>query len=228
MAAAGRVVAVRERQDHHALSTWPTTTADVATSVSEPTVPASWRPVRTGGATVAVAERGALGTTARLAVWPPASIDRALAAVGVVLDLLDLAASRFRQDSEISWVLRGGDASSCSATGSLRRSAWCWPQHGGPEGWCARRFGGALISLGYERDFVAIDPRRRGPPGALAPGARMADGQAGRVPAPAVGRVRLDLCATAKGLGFDRGAGTALGAGGQAAGVLVSLRVTSP
>ena len=32
---------------------------------------ASWRPVDTGDTTVAVAQRNALGTTARLAVWPP-------------------------------------------------------------------------------------------------------------------------------------------------------------
>ena len=32
---------------------------------------ASWWPVDTGDDTVAVAQRSALGTTARLAVWPP-------------------------------------------------------------------------------------------------------------------------------------------------------------
>ena len=32
----------------------------------------TWRQVDTGDTTVAVAQRSALGTTARLAVWPPA------------------------------------------------------------------------------------------------------------------------------------------------------------
>jgi hypothetical protein len=33
-----------------------------------------WQPVSTGNATVAVAERAALGTSARVAVWPPENL----------------------------------------------------------------------------------------------------------------------------------------------------------
>ena len=44
------------------------------TSMSELTAPAPWRRVSTGDATVAVAERAALGTTARVAVWPPENL----------------------------------------------------------------------------------------------------------------------------------------------------------
>ena len=57
----------------------------------------TWLPVDTGETTVAVAERAALGTTARVVVWPPDSLDAALAAVDVVLLELDLQASRFRR-----------------------------------------------------------------------------------------------------------------------------------
>ena len=66
-----------------------------------------WQRVNTGDAAVAVAERAALGTSARVAVWPPENLDGALAAVDDVLGALDRQASRFRQDSEISWIHRG-------------------------------------------------------------------------------------------------------------------------
>jgi thiamine biosynthesis lipoprotein len=98
--------------------------------------------------------------------------------------------------------------------------------------------GDALISLGYDRDFAAIEPERRDPAGAPvpAPGWQLVslDGPLLRLPPG----VRLDLGATAKGLGSDRAAraATAAGAtataatatavaapGGQASGVLVSL-----
>jgi thiamine biosynthesis lipoprotein len=83
--------------------------------------------------------------------------------------------------------------------------------------------GGALISLGYDRDFTAIDPERREPAGSPAPApgwdrVRL-DGPLLRLPAD----VRLDLGATAKGLGADRAVRAAMAANGQAGGVLVSL-----
>ena len=69
--------------------------------------PAPWLGIDTGDEAVGVAERGALGTSARVAVWPPDQLDRALAAVDRVLTALDVQASRFREDSEISWIHRG-------------------------------------------------------------------------------------------------------------------------
>ena len=72
----------------------------------EHTLPASWLPISTGDTAVGVAERDALGTTARVAVWPPENLQGAVAAVDVVLEALDQQASRFRSDSEISWVHR--------------------------------------------------------------------------------------------------------------------------
>ena len=72
----------------------------MVTSVSGLTAPLLWQRVSTGDATVAVAERAALGTSARVAVWPPESLDGALAAVDGVLGALDRQASRFREDSD--------------------------------------------------------------------------------------------------------------------------------
>ncbi len=188
----------------------------------------TWRPVGTGDTTVAVTQRSALGTTARLAVWPPENAFRAMTAVDGVLSALDLQASRFRPDSEISWLHRahGGlfmlsDGLAEAVRVALAAAAWTG-------GLADPTVGAALISLGYDRDFAAIDPGRPGP-------------LAGPVPAPGWQSVRLDgpllrlpsgvlldLGATAKGLGSDRAAravqaGAGLTATRGTGGVLVSL-----
>jgi thiamine biosynthesis lipoprotein len=83
--------------------------------------------------------------------------------------------------------------------------------------------GSALISLGYDRDFAAIDPGRPDPPAepVPAPGWQSVrlDGPLLRLPAGTL----LDLGATAKGLGSDRAARAVLTATGNAGGTLVSL-----
>ena len=191
--------------------------------MSELTVPAPWRRISTGDATVAVAERAALGTSARVAVWPPENLGRALAAVDSVLSALDRQASRFRQDSEISWIHRSGgglfmlsDGLAEAISVALEAARWTG-------GLADPTVGDALISLGYDRDFAAIDPERREPADAPAPApgwqtVRL-DGPMLHLPAG----VRLDLGATAKGLGSDRAVRAAMAANSQAGGVLVSL-----
>ena len=188
----------------------------------------TWRQVDTGDTTVAVAQRSALGTTARLAVWPPENAFPAMTAVDDVLSALDLQASRFRPDSEISWLHRasGGlfmlsDGLAEAVRVALAAAAWTG-------GLADPTVGAALISLGYDRDFAAIDPGRPGPlPGPVpAPGWQSVrlDGPLLRLPAG----VLLDLGATAKGLGSDRAARAVQTAMGNRAslnggGVLVSL-----
>jgi FAD:protein FMN transferase len=182
-----------------------------------------WQRVSTGDATVAVAERAALGTSARVAVWPPDNLDGALAAVDSVLDALDRQASRFREDSEISWLHRGGGGLFMVSNGlaeaigvALEAARWTG-------GLTDPTVGDALILLGYDRDFAAIDPERREPVGSPMPArgwqrVRL-DGPLLWLPAD----VRLDLGATAKGLGADRAVRAAMAAKRQAGGVLVSL-----
>jgi thiamine biosynthesis lipoprotein len=194
----------------------------MVTTMTGLSAPQLWQRVSTGDAAVAVAERAALGTSARVAVWPPESLGGALAAVDDVLDALDRQASRFRQDSEISWIHRRGGGLFMLSDGlaeaigvALEAARWTG-------GLTDPTVGGALISLGYDRDFAAIDPERREPPGSPAPApgwdrVRL-DGPLLRLPAD----VRLDLGATAKGLGSDR-AVRAVMVNGQASGVLVSL-----
>jgi thiamine biosynthesis lipoprotein len=191
--------------------------------MSELTGLASWRGIDTGDGAVAGAERDALGTTARLVVWPPDGLHTAMAAVDRVLLTLDLQASRFRQDSEISWIHRGGGGLFMLSDGlaeaiSVALAAARWTG-----GLVDPTVGDALISLGYDRDFAAIDPDRPGPPGTPAPApgwqAVRLDGRLLQLPAG----VRLDLGATAKGLGSDRAARAALAASGRTGGMLVSL-----
>jgi FAD:protein FMN transferase len=182
----------------------------------------TWQRVLTGDATVAVAERAALGTTARVAVWPPEHAAVACAAVDVVLSALDLQASRFRADSELSWLHRSGDGVFLISDGlaevigvALAAARWTG-------GLTDPTVGAALIGLGYDRDFADIVsapglPAETGP----APGWRQValDGRLLRLPPG----VRLDLGATAKGVGADRAAGAVVSAAGHRGGVLVSL-----
>ena len=189
----------RERQDHrHPRPARPglprqlrgmTMTTGPATLAPHP----RWRRVHTGDTTVAVAQRNALGTTARIVVWPPEHAGAALTAVDDVLSALDLQASRFRPDSEISWLHRahGGlfmlsDGLAEAIRVALTAAAWTG-------GLADPTIGSALISLGYDRDFAAIDPGRRGPSGRAGPGAGMAVGAAGR---PAAAPARPGCCST--------------------------------
>ena len=182
-----------------------------------------WSRVGTGDDTVAVAERAALGTTARVAVWPPENLGDALAAVDGVLSALDQQASRFRDDSEISWLhgsagglfmLSDGLAEAVSV--ALEAARWTG-------GLADPTVGDALISLGYDRDFAAIDAERLQPfdSPVPAPGWRKVrlEGRLLHLPPG----VRLDLGATAKGLGSDRAVTAAMASTSHAGGVLVSL-----
>jgi thiamine biosynthesis lipoprotein len=184
---------------------------------------AAWRHIGTGDQTVAVAQRDALGTTARLAVWPPEHAGAAMAAVDAVLAALDRQASRFRPDSEISWLHRSGGGLFMLSDGlaeavrvALEAARWTG-------GLTDPTVGQALMALGYDRDFKTIDPDGSEPlpaPGP-APGWSQVrlDGPLLRLPAG----LRLDLGATAKGLGSDRAARAVMAATGAAGGVLISL-----
>jgi thiamine biosynthesis lipoprotein len=189
-------------------------------------IPPGWSPVDVGAATVNAAGRAALGTTARVVAWPPHHLARVLAAVDTELKLLDEQASRFREDSEISAVQRWADAaaprSSCTVSEGLAEAiAIALAAARWTGGLVDPTVGGVLCALGYDRDFAAISPDGDLQPApAHVPDWRSIrlDGRRLHLPAGS----RLDLGATAKGLGSDRAAGAAAAAmpGG---GVLVSL-----
>jgi len=171
---------------------------------------------------VGVAQRDALGTSARVVVWPPESLSGALAAVEEVLRRLDHQASRFRDDSEISWVHRAGGGLFLLSEGlaeaiSVALAAARWT-----DGRVDPTVGAALVALGYDRDFRAIVDRGldlQAP--APVPGWQSVklEGRLLHLPSG----VQLDLGATAKGLGADRAAKAALKSPSRPGGVLVSL-----
>ncbi len=187
------------------------------------TCAAPWQRVPTGDDVVAVAERAALGTSARVAVWPPENLSVACAAVDDVLAALDQQASRFREDSELSWLNAAGGGIFMLSDGLAEAVGVALAAARWTGGRADPTVGDALISLGYDRDFAAIDLRRGEPPGtpAPAPGWHLVqlDGRLLRLPSG----VRLDLGATAKGLGSDRAVRAVMSATAHEGGVLVSL-----
>ncbi|HUZ26943.1 MAG TPA: FAD:protein FMN transferase [Streptosporangiaceae bacterium] len=180
------------------------TTMMTTTSVTDLAGAAPWRRVSTGDDALAVAERDALGTTARVAVWPPENLRRACAAVDGVLGELDLQASRFRPDSEISWLNHGGGGLFMLSDGLTEAVGVALAAARWTAGRVDPTVGEALIALGYDRDFAAIDQQGSEPlPAAVpAPGWELVElhGPMLRLPPG----VRLDLGATAKGVGSDR------------------------
>jgi FAD:protein FMN transferase len=191
-------------------------------SPQSPRVPGAARWSRAGTeAAVAIAARDALGTDARVALWPPDGLAVALAVVDAELARLDQQASRFRADSEISRIHQSprrvhevshGLAEAVGA--ALAAARWT-------SGMVDPTVGSALAALGYDRDFASVKPGpgRLPAPGPV-PGWRSVTlvGRVLRLPAG----VCLDLGATGKGLGADRAAAAARSACGRG-GVLVSL-----
>ena len=165
----------------------------------------------------------AIGTSVQLVVTDPAGLEAAAAEVRRVLDEIDLAASRFRDDSELS-RLNHAEGRPVQASPlfqqalriALDAAAWT-------DGLVDPTVGTSLLASGYDRTFRLID--RDGPPLTLtlrqAPGWQRVelDDTTGKVRVPA--GARLDLGATAKALAADLAADAAAAAAG--CGVLVSL-----
>jgi len=170
---------------------------------------------------LSVCDWPALGTSAQLVVADPDAMPVARAAVEEVLADIDLAASRFRADSELSrlnaaagsWV---GVSPLFARALRVALDAASWT-----DGLVDPTVGAALIRLGYDRTFVDV-PAVAGAIGLVAtpaPGWRhvQLDGDRARVPAG----TSIDLGATAKALAADVAAERAADATG--CGVLVSL-----
>jgi FAD:protein FMN transferase len=164
----------------------------------------------------------ALGTTAIIAVTVAEQLTAARAAVDETVASFDLACSRFRADSELSRlnatagtaIAFGASPLLLEAVGAALRAAWL------TDGDVDPTVGGALVALGYDRDFASLEP-----PQSLrivaVPGWRTVrlDPDAGTI--RLARGVQLDLGATAKALAADKAAAAAHEAAG--GGVLVSL-----
>lgn len=171
-----------------------------------------------------VADGRALGGSVRVIVTHPASLDAAKAAVDGVLAAIDAAASRFRDDSELSRLNARPDVTMkvspllADAISAALRGAEL--TGGGVD----PTVGSAVRLAGYDRDFASVPPHGR-PLQLLAervPGWKMIrfDLQSRTVTVPR--GVELDLGATAKALASDLAAQAAAGAISRG-GVLVSL-----
>jgi len=193
----------------------------MSTALPRPPAARGWMLIDIGSATVAVAERDALGTSARVAVWPPYQLARVQGVVDAELALLDRQASRFREDSEISALHRSAGGVHLVSEGLAEAIAVALSAARWTGGLVDPTVGGALESLGYDRDFAAV-PQSGDAPLVLTgvPGWQSVRLDGRRLSLPAGSR--LDLGATAKGLGADRAASAAAAAmaGG---GILVSL-----
>jgi thiamine biosynthesis lipoprotein len=163
----------------------------------------------------------ALGTSAQLVVAEPDALPAARAAVERVLADIDLAASRFRPDSELSRLNAAAgswlDISPLFAA-ALRIAVDAARWTGGL---VDPTVGDALIRLGYDRTFATV-PAVAGPLNVVAtaaPGWQHIEVEEGRARVPA--GTRIDLGATAKAYAADLATAAAANAGG--CGALVSL-----
>jgi len=179
------------------------------------------RPV--GNDQVAAAEIDALGTRVRIVVWPADRLKAATQAVTGELHRLDMQASRFREDSEISRLHARGGGLFLISDGLAEVIGVALAAARFTDGLVDPTVGEALVALGYDRDFVAmsqdepIDFAAARP----APGHQTVSLEGRLLHLPA--SVLLDVGATAKGLGSDRAAIAAFAACGDPGGVLVSL-----
>jgi FAD:protein FMN transferase len=169
----------------------------------------------------------ALGTTAVLLVTDDAALPEAERMLRADLAAVDAACSRFRPDSEIMRLARyAGRAARVSpllagALAAALRAARA------TDGLVDPTVGQAVVDLGYDRDFAALDPDRSEPVQPRpAPGwwRITVDTDAGQVLVPR--GVLVDLGATAKAYAADLAAARIAGIGGGSGGgpgVLVSL-----
>jgi len=167
----------------------------------------------------------ALGSTAFVAVQDAARLHAARDAVERVIAEIDLACSRFREDSELSRVNRSAgrpvevDPLLCEALTVALRAAEL------TDGAVDPTVGRALLALGYDRDFARLSAAagRALRPLSIAsvPGWRTVEVDVARSTVRVARGVRLDLGATAKALAADRAASDAHASAG--CGVLVGL-----
>ena len=170
-----------------------------------------------------VADWPALGTSAQIVVTEAERLDVARSAVEQVLREIDLAASRFRDDSELTRLNRANGAwvpigSMLADALRVALDAAMWT-----DGLVDPTVGAALIDHGYDRTYTQVAPD--GPPIAVRVRPVVGwhaveldeSGPRARVPAGVI----VDLGATAKGLAADRAAAAAAAAAD--CGVLVNL-----
>jgi thiamine biosynthesis lipoprotein len=171
---------------------------------------------------VASASWDALGTTALVVVTDPAALAAARAVAERELAAIDLAASRFREDSELSRLHAAGGAAVGIGPLLALAVAVALDAARATDGLVDPTVGAAIIAAGYDRDFADLPADAAGRPAAPAPGWRSVRFDQRRARLQLAPGTRLDLGATAKALAADRIAAAAARAVAPH-GVLVSL-----
>ena len=166
----------------------------------------------------------ALGTTVQVCVTDPAALPGAVAAVEGELEAIDLACSRFRDDSELSALNRSGSRTFEASPLLIEALEVALRAAEITDGDVDPTVGRAVNGLGWDCDFSVLVSREERERFHVIPAAGWrsitVDASRGVVDLPA--GVVVDLGATAKALAADRSARAAsLAAGG--AGILVNL-----
>ena len=166
----------------------------------------------------------ALGTTVQVCVTDPAALPGAVAAVEGELEAIDLACSRFRDDSELSALNRSGSRTFEASPLLIEALEVALRAAEITDGDVDPTVGRAVNGLGWDCDFSVLVSREERERFHVIPAAGWrsitVDASRGVVDLPA--GVEVDLGATAKALAADRSARAAsLAAGG--AGILVNL-----
>ena len=176
-------------------------------------------------AELGISDGRALGTGLRVITTLPGAIERSRSAVDQVVQRIDLACSRFREDSEIQAANRAGGAEvtlSPLLNQAVERAMWAarWT-----EGAVDPTVGTAIRLAGYDRDFAEIAGSPGEPLHLIArrvPGWQLVRHSPSSRTLRVGEGIELDLGATAKALASDLAAAAALEAAG-GGGALVSL-----
>ena len=166
---------------------------------------ASWVQLASS-ADFALARRPALGTTIDLALFPPAGLELAQAAVDALLQKLDRAASRFRWDSEISELNRSPATPQRMSPLLTELISVALEAARSTDGLVDPTLGAPLIEAGYSDDYARLPGHQAASRGArqVAWSWRTVELQADTLTLPR--GLQLDLGATAKAWGADRAA----------------------
>ncbi len=165
----------------------------------------------------------ALGTTAQVSVTDPATLDPAVTLVEDELAAIDLACSRFRDDSDLTALNRSAGRPFAAGPLLLEALAVAIRAAALTDGAVDPTLGRSISGLGWDCDFAVVVSRRERDRFEVIPAAGWralrVDQERGVVRLPA--GAKIDLGATAKALAADRAARAVSQATG--AGVLVNL-----
>lgn len=171
----------------------------------------------------AIYRTSALGTRVELLVTDPGCLIAATEILQQELERIDLLASRFRADSEISRLQRAGGTTTQASDGLIEALLVAVRVAMVTDGAVDPTVGEAMCRLGYDRDFSLVKDGRAGelPPACAVPGWRSIEVNLKRRSIRLPPGTKLDLGATAKALASDRIASAVHRTCG--CGVLVSL-----